>query len=116
MFILSRLTCSQPRLVSLDLRTVAGDYVNEEIFHAPPSLRSGSFSKDDGDGNEDLKKAIGVMSKTTTLHVHHAFLYGLLPSLHDYDLKMPDRKLYGGRKQWMTNVSFLFLNLSAVPK
>ena len=111
MFILSRLTCSQPRLVSLDLRTVAGDYVNEEIFHAPPSLRSGSFSKDDGDGNEDLKKAIGVMRKTTTL-----FCTVRLPSLHDYDLKMPDRKLYGGRKQWMTNVSFLFLNLSAVPK
>ena len=83
---LSTLTLSQPPLVSLDLRTVTGDYVNEEIFHAPSSLRLGSFSNDDGDGNEDLKKArrrIGMMSKTTTLHVHHAFLYSSLPSLHD---------------------------------
>ena len=26
-----------------------------------------------GDGNENVKKAIGLMSKTTILHVHHAF-------------------------------------------
>ena len=74
------------------------------------------LSSDNSDGNEDVKKAIGVMSKTTTLHVHHAFLYSSLPSLHDYDVKMLDRKLYGGRKQGMTNVYFLFLNLSTVPK
>ena len=29
-------------------------------------------------------KTIGLMSKTTTLHVHHAFLYISLPSLHNY--------------------------------
>ena len=34
----------------------------------------GSFNKDDGDGNEDVKKAIGFLRKTTTLHVHQAFL------------------------------------------
>ena len=28
------------------------------------------------------------MGKTTTLHVHHVFLYISLPSLHDYDVKM----------------------------
>ena len=28
------------------------------------------------------------MGKTTTLHVHHGFLYISLPSLHDYDVKM----------------------------
>ena len=33
----------------------------------------GSFSNDDGDGNEDVKKAIDLLRKTTTLHVHHAF-------------------------------------------
>ena len=27
----------------------------------------------DGDGNGNIKKVIGLMSKTTTLHVHHAF-------------------------------------------
>ena len=36
-------------------------------------LRLGSFSNDDGDGNEDVKKATGLLRKTTTLHVHHAF-------------------------------------------
>ena len=35
----------------------------------------GSFSNDDGNGNENVKKAIGLSSKTTSLHVHHAFLY-----------------------------------------
>ena len=49
----------------------------------------GSFSNDDGDGKEDVKKAIGLLRKTTTLHVHHAFLYISLPSLLDYDVKMP---------------------------
>ena len=36
------------------------------------------------------KTAIGLVSKTTTLHVHHAFLYISLPSLHDYKVKMPN--------------------------
>ena len=36
----------------------------------------GSFSNDDGDGdgNENVKTAIGFLGKTTTLHVQHAFL------------------------------------------
>ena len=36
----------------------------------------GSFSNDNGDGdggNEKVKKAIGLLSKTTSLHVHHTF-------------------------------------------
>ena len=39
-----------------------------------------------GDGNENVKKQLVKVSKTTTLHVHHAFLYISLPSLHDYDV------------------------------
>ena len=66
----------------------------------------GSFSNDDGDGNQDVKKAIGLLRKTTTLHVHHAFLYISLPSLHDYGVKMPNYKFYGGRKQATTNLFF----------
>ena len=42
----------------------------------------GSFSNDDGDGNENVKKAIGLLSKTTSLHVHQTFLYISLPLLH----------------------------------
>ena len=79
----------------------------------------GSFSNDDGDVNEDVKKAIGLLRKTTTLHVHHSFLYISLPSLHEYDVKMPNCKFYGG--SWRTQTSddeslFLSLNLSAVLK
>ena len=43
----------------------------------------GSFSNDDGDGNENVKKAIGLLSKTTSLHVHHAFLHIFLLLPHD---------------------------------
>ena len=58
----------------------------------------GSFSNDDGDGNEDVRKAISLLRKTTTLHVHYSFLYISLLSLHDYDVKIPNYKFYGGRK------------------
>ena len=68
----------------------------------------GSFSNDDGDGNENVKKAIGLLSKTTSLHMHHPFLYISLPLLRDYDVKMPSFTFYGGRKQAMTNFSFSF--------
>ena len=40
-----------------------------------------------GDGKENVNKTIGLMSKTTTLHVHHAFLYISLLSLLNYDLR-----------------------------
>ena len=36
--------------------------------------------------------------KTTTLPTHHAFLYISLPSLHDYDVKMPNFSYCGGRE------------------
>ena len=45
------------------------------------------------------QKSSSLNGKTTTLHVHHAFLYISLPSLHDYDGKMPNFTFYGGRKQ-----------------
>ena len=38
-------------------------------------LPIGSFSNDDGDGNKSVKTAIGLLSKTTSLPAHHAFLY-----------------------------------------
>ena len=33
----------------------------------------GSLSNYDDDHNDELKKTIGLMIKTTALHVHHAF-------------------------------------------
>ena len=35
---------------------------------------------------------MGLLSKTTTLHVHHALLYISLSSLHDYHVEMPDSR------------------------
>ena len=53
-----------------------------------PSLDlKGTLLNYDDDGKKNVKKAIGLLSKTTTLHVHHAFLYISLLSLHNYDLK-----------------------------
>ena len=47
----------------------------------------GTLRNYDGDGKENVKKEIGLMSKTTTVHVHHAFFYISLLSLHNYDVK-----------------------------
>ena len=69
---------------------------------------SGSFRNDDGDGKENVKKAVGLLSKTTTLHVHHAFWYISLPSFHNYDVKMPHFTFYRGVKQGTTNFAFSF--------
>ena len=60
-----------------------------------------SFSNDDGDGNKDVKKAIGLLIKETTLHI-------TLFLLVDFDVKMPNFTFYGGRKQATTNFSFSF--------
>ena len=39
------------------------------------------------------------MSKTTTLHVHHVFLYISLPSLHNYNVKLPNFKFTWERER-----------------
>ena len=44
----------------------------------------------DGDGNGNFKKAVGLVCRTTTLPVQHAFLYISLPSLHNYYVKWPN--------------------------
>ena len=52
------------------------------------------------------KKPTGLISKTTTLQVHHALLY--ISFLHDYDVKMPNFAFYGVRKQATTKFCFPF--------
>ena len=53
-----------------------------------PTVTVKSLSNDNGDVNKNGKKnAVGLISKTTTSHVQHAFLYISLPSLHDYNVK-----------------------------
>lgn len=61
----------------------------------------GSSSSDDGD--ENGKKAIDFMGKTTTLHITAAHL----PLLHDYDVKRHILTFYGGREH-MTTVFIFF--------
>ena len=46
--------------------------------------------------------------KTTTLHVHHTFMYISFPLLHNYDVKLPNFTFYGGRKQATTKFYTLF--------
>ena len=44
----------------------------EFIFRTVLHLRIGGFRKEDDD-NENVKKAIGLITKTTTLRVHYTF-------------------------------------------
>ena len=76
-------------------------------------LLLGTLRSDDGDENGNAAKTIGLIRKTTILRVHHAFLYISLPSLHDYDVKMPNSTMYRGSTQ-ATKKFPLFLNLDVV--
>ena len=71
-----------------------------------PVQSLGSFTNDYGDSNENVQKAIGLITKKTTPHVHYTSWYISLPSLHGYDLKFPDGTFYEPRKQTTTNFSF----------
>ena len=66
----------------------------------------GTVRSNDADGDENVKKTIGFITKTTTLHVHHAFLYISLPFMNNYDVKMPNFTFYGVRKQATTKFYF----------
>ena len=66
----------------------------------------------EGDGNKNVQKTVGSISKTTTSHVHHTFLYISFPFLHHYDVKTPFSRFIertiGGRKQATTKFYFSF--------
>ena len=64
------------------------EHLTSSWYRGPGELRNGLLVfppfgvprfANDADGNENVKKTIGFISKTTTLHVHHAFLYISLP-------------------------------------
>ena len=52
------------------------------------------------------KKAIGLISKTTTLHMQNTFLYTSLPFLQDHKVKSPYAITCVGCKQMTTNFTF----------
>ena len=66
----------------------------------------------DGDGNGNATKAIGLISKTTILHVHHAFLYISLPSR----LRRENAKFHDVQGKYTSDdeISSFFLNLDMV--
>ena len=76
----------------------------------------GSLRSDDADVNDSGKKARDLdLSKTTTLHVHHAFLYISLPSFHDYNMKVQvPNFMLSSRTGTQHNFLFLFLNFDTV--
>ena len=51
------------------------------------STKIGSLSNYDDDHNDDFKKTIGLMIKSTAVHVHHGFTTFLWRPLHDCDAK-----------------------------
>ena len=59
-----------------------------------------------GRQRERQKKSIGLISKTTTSHVHHAFLHISFLFFHNYDVKMPNFAVKGGPKQATTKFYF----------
>ena len=48
-----------------------------------------SVTNDDGDGNKNGKKAMGLDWHNNNLARRSRYLYISLPSLHDYDVKRP---------------------------
>ena len=52
------------------------------------------------------------ISKTTTLHVHHAFLYISLSSLHDYNAKVPNSTIF--RAQEHKTTTFFFFSWTLI--
>ena len=68
----------------------------------------GTLRSDNGDRKGNATKTIALISKTTILRVHHAFLYISLPSLHDYDVKMPNFTMYRGSTQATTKFPLSF--------
>ena len=70
------------------------------------SVKIGSLRNNHGDINENGKKTIGLDWKNNNLH--HAFLFISLPSLHDYDVKMPNFTFCGGREHKATTFFFFF--------
>ena len=65
---------------------------------------------------ERQKKTMGLMSKTKLCTCITLFCTFHLPSLHDYNVKMPNCTFYGGRKLVTSDdeIFLLFMNLHMV--
>ena len=75
---------------------------------------TGSLSKHDSDNNENVKIAIGLDWQNNNLYGHHAFSHISMPSLHDYNVKVPNFRFYRGPVTQDNNFLFLYLNFDTV--
>ena len=95
----------------------------EASFFVPRALNAllGSFSNDDGDGNENGKKSYGFVSKTTSLHVLLVCIFlQVCTFLCRYCTttiwECQISRFMGDVKKPRRNLLYLFKPLSAVPK
>ena len=69
----------------------------------------GSLSIDDGGGNENGKKATELDKQNNNFaRAFHTFFYTSLPSLHDYDVEMPNFTFSGELENKATTSFFFF--------
>ena len=68
----------------------------------------GPLRSNNADGNENVKKTIGLTSRKTSSHVHHPFLYISFLFLYDYDVKMANFAFMGDVNKQRRN----FISLS----
>ena len=106
---------SKPLLSIASVCDVTSSSIKSTVCRADAAKLIWTLRNYDSDGKENVKKAIGLMSKTTTLHVHHAFLYISLLSLHNYDVKWPNFKFTWQQERQDDKFCHLCLNSGAVP-
>ena len=73
----------------------------------------GTLRSDDCDGNKNVKQAVGLMNKTTTLHVHHTFSTFLCRPCATRtwgNEKIPNFMFCEGRKQLSNHKIYFFLS------
>ena len=61
-----------------------------------------------------VKKSNGFNNQNNNVHVQYTSSYMSLPSLFDYDVKIPDVKFYREYDQVKDEILFPFLNLNMV--
>ena len=64
--------------------------VNSLLKRSSRGMLLGTFRSDYATARRTAKITIGLVDKTTALHVHLTCLYISLPFLHNYDVKLPD--------------------------
>ena len=67
-----------------------------------------SIRRRDGNANVKRPNSFRLEGKTTTLQMHHTFLYISYAFLHDYEVHLPNFVFYGDRKQAATKLYFAF--------